>query len=64
MTIQEVASIVGDAGSIAIPIVLAVIAKEWHRIDKTLSRLSDAIERLTERVDRLEERHHESSGDR
>ena len=63
MTVQEIAAIIGSMGSIAIPIVLAFIAKEWHRIDKTLARLSDAIERLTERVERLEERH-EGSGRR
>jgi len=63
VTVQEIASLISSAGSVAIPIVLAIIAKEWHRIDKTLARLSDAIERLTERVERLEERH-EGSGSR
>ena len=63
MTSEQIADIIGSAGSVAIPIMLAVLAREWHRFDKTLDRLSHSIDRLTERVEKLEERH-EGTGSR
>lgn len=58
MTPGELAAILGDLGNLAIPAVLLLIAREWHRIDKSIARLGDAIERLSERVEDLEEHVH------
>jgi len=51
---NEIASVISELGDLAVPAVLLVLAREWHRFDKTMARLSDSLDRLAERVDRLE----------